>query len=134
MTKVAWKLKKDDLIKAQPGITRRKFVYNLSRASYRKEWDGKYEKPGIGARILAFFIRILPKVGPLKALSFKPPTPQTDKFSRRASTRRWTSYRGLLKEQNAKRRSSSPIAISTPAKSPAPANTGWPTTPMPSWR
>src|SRR6185295_3509090 len=34
MTKVAWKLKRDDLIKAQPGITRRKFIYNLSRASY----------------------------------------------------------------------------------------------------
>ena len=58
-----------------PAVTQRKFVYNLSRASYRKEWDEKYQKPGIGARILAFLFRILPKVGPLKALSFRPPTP-----------------------------------------------------------
>src|SRR5436305_2758998 len=40
MTKVAWNIKKDELTKSKPGVTRRKFVYNLSRASYRKEWDG----------------------------------------------------------------------------------------------
>jgi hypothetical protein len=102
MTKVAWKLKKDDLIKAQPGITRRKFIYNLSRASYAKEWDGHYEKPGIGARILAFFIRILPKIGPLKALAFKAPTPQTDKFFEESFNKTMDTYRGLLQEQNAK--------------------------------
>ena len=38
MTQVAWNLKKDEL--AKKGVSRRKFVYNLSRASYRKEWDG----------------------------------------------------------------------------------------------
>ena len=32
MTKVAWSMKGKDLIKAQPTMTRRKFVYNLSRA------------------------------------------------------------------------------------------------------
>jgi hypothetical protein len=102
MTKVAWKLKKDDLIKAQPGISQRKFVYNISRASYRKEWDGEYEKPGIGARILAFFFRILPKVGPLKALSFHAPTPQTDKFFQESFNKTMDSYRALLGEQNAR--------------------------------
>jgi len=102
MTKVAWKLKKDDLIKAQPGMTRRKFVYNISRASYQKEWDGEYEKPGIGARIMAFFFRILPKVGPLKALSFHAPTPQTDQFFQASFNKTLDSYRGLLKEQNAR--------------------------------
>jgi len=101
MTKVAWKLKKDELIKAQPGISRRKFTYNLSRASYRKEWDGQYEKPGIGARILAFLFRILPKVGPLKALSFHAQTPQTDKFFQDSFNQTIDSYRGLLKEQSA---------------------------------
>jgi len=102
MTKVAWKLKKDELTKAQPGITRRKFIYNISRASYHKEWDGEYEKPGIGARILAFFFRILPKVGPLKALSFTAPTPQTDKFFQESFNKTLDSYRGLLQEQNAR--------------------------------
>jgi len=33
-TRVAWSLKKDDIMKDQPGITKKKFLYNLSRASY----------------------------------------------------------------------------------------------------
>ena len=42
LTRVAWHLKKDELAKAEPGVSKRKFVYNLSRASYRKEWSEKY--------------------------------------------------------------------------------------------
>jgi hypothetical protein len=76
MTKVAWVEKKDEIRKANPGITARRFRYNLSKASYEKEWDRKYEKPGIGSRMLAFLFKLLPKVGPLRALSFKMPTPQ----------------------------------------------------------
>jgi hypothetical protein len=102
MTKVAWNLKKDELTKAQPGLSRRKFVYNLSHGSYKKEWDGTYEKPGIGARILAFFIRILPKIGPLKSAAFKPPTPETDKLFQQSFNSTMDAYRELLKQQNAR--------------------------------
>jgi Zinc dependent phospholipase C len=76
MTKVAWADRKDEIRKANPSITARRFRYNLSRASYEKEWDRTYEKPGIGSRILAFLLKLLPKVGPLRALSFKMPTPK----------------------------------------------------------
>ncbi|MCU1232439.1 MAG: hypothetical protein JWP63_406 [Candidatus Solibacter sp.] len=96
LTRVAWNLKKDELIKATPGMTRRKFVYNISRASYRKEWDGKYKGPGLGAKILAFIIRILPKVGPLKALAFRPPTKQTAALFELSFDRTIDEYRGLL--------------------------------------
>jgi hypothetical protein len=98
MTRVAWNLKKDELVKASPGITRRKFVYNLSRASYRKEWDGEYQKPGIGARVLAFFLRILPKVGPFKAAALKPPTRQTALWFEDSFDKTLDMYRGLLAE------------------------------------
>ena len=96
MTKVAWDLNKDELTKARPGLTRREFTYNLSRASYHKEWGKDYEKPGIGARVLAFFIRIVPKIGPLKALAFKPPTPDVDKLFQDSFNRTLESYRALL--------------------------------------
>lgn len=99
MTKVAWNLKKKDLEKAHPGVTRRQFVYRLSRASYRKEWDGSYEQPGAGARVLAFFIRILPKIGPFRTLAFKPPTSQTDTFFEQSFDRTLDRYRGLLARQ-----------------------------------
>ena len=95
MTRVAWSLNKKDLAKT-PRTDRAKFVYNLSRASYEKNWDHIYQKPGIGARILAFFIRILPKVGPFKALGFKPPTPQTAKWFEDSFDKALDDYRGLL--------------------------------------
>lgn len=98
-TRVAWQMKKKDLMKATPGLTRRKFVYNLSRASYHKYWDGNYQQPGIKARILAVIIRILPKIGPLKALSFKPPTPETDKLFQASFDKTLDMYRGLLADQ-----------------------------------
>ncbi len=96
MTKVAWDQKKDDLIKSTPGLTRRRFVYNLSRSSYEKEWGHEYERPGIGARILAFFLRLIPRVGPFKALSFKPPTPEADKLFMESFNKALVDYRALL--------------------------------------
>ena len=98
-TKAAWSAHKKELRKAQPGITRRRFVYNLSRASYRKEWDRNYHEPGIGARILGFFLRILPKIGPLRALAFAPPTPQTERLFESSFDRTLDLYRSLLAEQ-----------------------------------
>ena len=77
-TKVAWELKKSDIAKDDPTATRQKFLYHLSRASFNKNWGTKYEKPGFGEKFLAFVIRILPKIGPLRTLEFKTPTPQTE--------------------------------------------------------
>jgi len=101
MTQVAWNMKKDEL--GKKGVARSKFVYNLSRASYRKEWDGQYQKPGIGTRILAFLLRILPKIGPLKALSFKPPTQQTEKLFEDSFDRTMDLYRKLTGDVKASR-------------------------------
>jgi hypothetical protein len=103
LTRVAWTLKKDDLTTAEPTITRKKFVYNMKRASYRREWKDKYQEPGIGTKILAFLIRILPKIGPLKALSFKPPTPQTESLFQLSFDRTMDEYRRLLADAGAGR-------------------------------
>jgi hypothetical protein len=80
MTKVAWELKKDEIEKNSPGITREKFIYNLSRADYEKEYGRDYEKPGFGAKMTAWFVRVVPKVGPFKALAFKVPTPEAERL------------------------------------------------------
>jgi Zinc dependent phospholipase C len=77
-TRVAWTLKKDNIQKDQPGITKRKFLYNLKRASFEKEWGKDYHKPTIWERFLAFLYKILPKFGPLRVLQLRTPTPQTE--------------------------------------------------------
>jgi hypothetical protein len=96
MTKAAWDLKKDELIGATPSLTRQKFLYNLSRASYQQEWDEEYRKPGILARILAFIFRLIPKVGPLRAFAFKPPTAATERLFQESFNKTLALYRDLL--------------------------------------
>src|SRR5271165_1226580 len=101
MTKSAWAAKKDEIVKAHPGMTARKFRYNLSRASFEKEWGRKYEKPGFGARLLAFLFRIIPKIGPFRALAFKPLTPQTERMFMESFNRSLDRYKALIAEENA---------------------------------
>src|SRR5436853_6872977 len=101
LTKVAWELKKDDIVKAQPGMTREKFIYNVSRADYDKEFGKQYEKPGFGAKLFAGFVRILPKVGPLKPLAFKPPTPEAERLFIESFNATLVRYRALLVQARA---------------------------------
>jgi zinc dependent phospholipase C len=80
MTKAAWSAKKKEIQQLEAGMTRKRFVYRISRANYHKEWNSKYEKPGLGARILGFLFRLIPKIGPFRALGFKVPTPEVEKL------------------------------------------------------
>ena len=95
-TRAAWKARKADLAAQTPGVTRRKFVYNISEAAYRREWDGQWRKRGIGFRMLEFLIRILPKVGPLKALAFQAPGPQAERLFQDSFDRTLDDYRRQL--------------------------------------
>jgi hypothetical protein len=97
-TRVAWSLKKDEIMKDHPGITRRQFLYNLSRASYQKNWGKQYQPPTFGEKFLAFLVRILPKIGPLKVLQLKTPTPATEQMFEASFNAAMDRYRKLLRE------------------------------------
>jgi hypothetical protein len=99
MTRAAWHMKKEDIQKARPGVTRRQFVYRLSRAGYRQEWDGAYKGPGPGTRVLAVFIRIVPKVGPFRPLGFKVPSAAAERLFEDSFDRTLDRYGRLLHEQ-----------------------------------
>ena len=103
MTKVAWRLKKDTVIKEIPGITKKKFLYNLSRSSYEKEWGLQYKRPGIGTRLLSWLLRVVPKTGPFKSLAFRAPTPEVEKMFMASFNATVDSYRALLANVDAGR-------------------------------
>jgi len=98
MTRVAWQIKKQEILKDAPGTTRKKFLYNISRSSYEKNWGATYPKPGRRSMVLAFFFRIVPRVGPFKALSFKRLTPATEKIFMASFNASIDRYRELLAE------------------------------------
>jgi hypothetical protein len=96
MTQIAWETKKDEIQKDIPGITQQKFLYNLSKIEYEKAWGQNYQKPGIGSRVLAWILRIVPKIGPLSALNFRTPTPETEKLFMDSFNATNERYRTLL--------------------------------------
>jgi hypothetical protein len=97
-TRIAWSLKKDEIKDDIPDITKRKFLYNLSRSNYEHEWGKDYHKPGPGERFLAFLYKLLPKFGPLKVLQFRTPTPQTEQMFEASFNATLDRYRELLQE------------------------------------
>lgn len=101
MTRVAWQLKKDEIIKDVPSITRKKFLYNLSRASYQKSWGNEYQRPGFRSRLLTFCIRLMPRVGRSRALAFRTPTPEVEKMFMASFNSTLDRYRALLSAQKA---------------------------------
>ncbi len=97
-TRVAWALKKNEIQRDLPGMTRKQFLYNISRASYRKNWGKDYRAPSAGEKVLAFLFRLIPKVGPLKALALHTPTPQTEQLFEHSFNAALAEYRRLLAE------------------------------------
>jgi hypothetical protein len=83
-------------LKDQPGVTKKKFLFNLSRASYEKNWGRKYQPPTFWERFLAFLARIVPKVGPLRVLQLRMPTPDTERMFEASFNATLDRYRNLL--------------------------------------
>jgi len=95
-TRIAWHLKKDEIKDDIPDATKRKFLFNLSRANYEREWGKDYRKPSPGERFLAFLYKLIPKFGPLKILQFKTPTPQTEQMFEASFNATLDRYQKLL--------------------------------------
>jgi hypothetical protein len=100
-TRIAWSLKKDEIVKDQPSMTKRKFLYNLSRATYQKNWGNRYQPPTFDERLLAFLARIVPKIGPLKVLQLRTPTPETERMFEASFNASLDRYRKLLGQVDA---------------------------------
>jgi len=96
MTRVALLSRREQLVKDTPNFNKKQFLFYLSRAQYEKQWGSVYRKPGLGSRILAFFLKIIPKVGPFKAVDFKIPTQQTEDMYIKSVDLTVQDYTGLL--------------------------------------
>lgn len=98
MTRVALLARKKELVAETPNFNSRKFRYYLSRAKYQHEWGKGYRRPGFGTRVLAFFLKFVPKVGPFKALDFKIPTRKTEDLYVASVNRTLDNYKSLVLE------------------------------------
>lgn len=98
-SRAAWQTQKKDIRKLSPQARRREYVYKDSRHDYEKRYGHTYEHPGFGARVLSYFIRVLPKIGPLKPFAFKVPTPKGEQLFRASFRQALKDYCALLRQQ-----------------------------------
>jgi len=101
MTRVALLARNKQLVAETPNFNAKKFRYYLSKANYQREWGKGYRRPGFGTRVLAFFLKFVPKVGPFKALDFKIPTRQTEDLYIASVNRTLDNYKSVLREVKA---------------------------------
>jgi hypothetical protein len=95
-TRIAWSLKSKEIKEDQPGATHRKFRYNLSRSQFEKQWGKDYQRPSRKERFYAFLYKMLPKIGPLRVLQLKTPTPETEKMFEESFNAAVQEYQQLL--------------------------------------
>lgn len=90
--RAAWHYKRKEIVKLSPGARRRDYLARVSPRAFRREYGSEYHKPGFGARIISYFIRVLPKIGPLKPFAFKLPTPEAQQLFKASFRQVMTSY------------------------------------------
>lgn len=73
VTRQAWATKKNVIKAADSTATARRFNYKMRQRVYNKNFGTGYKRPGTFSTIFSYFVRILPKIGPLAPLKFKVP-------------------------------------------------------------
>jgi len=98
MTRAALTAYHPELVKEIPNFSEKKFLYNVSRTQFEAEWGREYRKPGPVARALGLLVRLVPKVGALKSLAFKMPSPKTEDLYIKSVNRALETYRAHLQQ------------------------------------
>ena len=99
VSRAAWRANRHEIRRTVPGVRKREYVYHQSANAYHREFGTSYEHPGFGARLMAGLIRVLPKVGPLRALKFITPPPAAQAIYRASFRQTVQEYCTLLGQQ-----------------------------------
>ena len=98
LTEAAWRDKHDEIAKLTPAIDRNAFVFSYPRTAYETDYGQDYQRPGFFARFLGVLYRVLPKVGPLKPLAFKAPTPEAAELFAKSFRDATTRFRAEVRD------------------------------------
>jgi hypothetical protein len=96
MTRVAWHSKQDEIRKVTPAVQQDAFIYTFTLAQYEEAFGTSYRKPGLLSRFLVLVMRLVPKVGPFRALAFTPPTPEAERLFAESFMTAREQFRTLL--------------------------------------
>ena len=120
--RAAWQSQRREIRRLSPRARRRDYLYKASPRAFRQEFGRGYERPGLGARVLAAAIGALPKIGPLKTYAFTLPDTQGEAKFR-------ASYRAVLARFGTLARQQPADTARTPPLPNTNLDTGQPTRP-----
>ncbi len=116
LTQITWKQRRKKILRLYPAIVRKEYGYRISPENY--ESDANHARSRFGkltgkaklkleqaqltllARLLVFSVELMPKIGPLRTLAFKAPTPQTQTLFINSFADTVRRYRRFLKEED----------------------------------
>ena len=102
MTQVAVADYGEKMQQAEPTFVPKKLIYRLSTADYQKRFGNSYQRPGFGTRFLAFLLKLVPKIGPLKDLDLRVPSADAQKTFLTGMNTVVDEYQHYLVQLNAK--------------------------------
>jgi hypothetical protein len=79
ITKVAWAARSSEIKEVNPKASKKTYRYRVSRKEYYNDKEDDY-KPGFFWGTFGWVIRLLPKIGPLRAFKFKVPGEDAEKL------------------------------------------------------
>ena len=103
MTQVAWEKKRDEIEKLMPERPAQRVRLHLHAAQYQTDFGRTYQRPGLFARFFVWVVRVLPKIGPFRALAFKTPSPEAERLFTDSFKTARERYRALLQTVRANR-------------------------------
>ena len=94
-------LLRNDLPHEEVTPAREQFLANVADTAYAKNWKNAYSRPGFGVHAAAILIRVIPKIGELKALSTKAPITETEELFVESMVEATRRFRELLESVGA---------------------------------
>ncbi len=91
-TGIAWALYKPEIEAEEPGIKKKQFVQSMSRSDFVHQFGRAFLEPGYFARALSFLANLVPNVGPLKRLPYKPLPQDVQQMYFHASRNAYAQY------------------------------------------
>ena len=71
-TGIAWQLYREDIDSLEPGVVEKKFVHVIPRGDFEQEFGKAFLEPGYFVRFIGWMGSLVPSVGPLAQLPYKP--------------------------------------------------------------
>ncbi len=113
ITKVAWASKNKKLFKTDSTKTSEAFRYKMHMRQYNNDFGTGYKRPGFFSTGFAVIIKVMPKIGPLRALHFKAPNAEAEKYFDKSFDTITTHYTHSIKFATAAKRGLNDIDFDT---------------------